>query len=234
MHEAKPWLCFLIILLLILIYLPHMDCLIITDAQAGIVSIKEYLLDLFFGEAAPEHSYQFWFLLSNIEYLNSFTIGADASQLLTIRAHCKVLYTTLGMCDEGLIWNPCFERLLQYNPAFFFRWYREHKVCLTCAKSNDGLELFRLYLSNNRKIWKAIQVYTALLHDNYTFRSHANSLNLRVEIQLLKLVDLEIVPHNDFILGPLGVGTTADKRHNILSVEHFNDADTAVQLPAQL
>lgn len=139
------------------------------------------------------------------------------------------------MCVKYLILICCIERLLQYYPTFFFRWYRKHKVCLTCAKSNDGLQLFKgFYLSNNREIWEAVQVYTALLHDNYTFRSHANALYLSIEIQLLKLVDLEIVPHNDFILGPLGVRTTADKCHYILSVEHFNDANTSMQLPAQL
>lgn len=53
-------------------------------------------------------------------------------------------------------------------------------------------------------------------------------------VKLFELIDFEVVPHDDFILGPLGMGSTAHQRHDILPKQHLDHSDAAVQVARQL
>ena len=139
------------------------------------------------------------------------------------------------MGTEYLVLNTCLQWLLQYYPTFFFRWNCKDKVAITHTEANHWLlRLKSLYLSDNLKVREAVQVYTALLQHYYALRSHSDSLDLCIKVELLKFVDFKVVPHDNFSFGPFRVCTSSNKSHDILSVQHFNDANASMQLSAQL
>ena len=61
-----------------------------------------------------------------------------------------------------------------------------------------------------------------------------DSLNLVAEAELADALELMIVPEHDLIGGPFGAATTANKRENITTEEHLNDANSSIQVYKQI
>lgn len=94
--------------------------------------------------------------------------------------------------------------------------------------------LVSIYLANEGKVRHPVKVDSVHDNDDYAFLPHPHTLNFRVVIQFLKLLHVLIVPHNNFVLGPLWILPTANERHYILFVQHLNYADTSKQVSLQL
>ena len=106
---------------------------------------------------------------------------------------------------------------------------------LEITKSNSGLRLLPcIDLANDRKLWNTVEVDFVGKENDYDFWAHADPFHVLIVVQLFKLVNFEVVPHDHFVFGPLGVRSSANEGHDVLSEEHLYESDSAVQVTRQL
>ena len=122
--------------------------------------------------------------------------------------------------NDGLLLNVCIEGRLKSNTQLMRGWEDERKVVVTKAQTYAWtIRLIGINLADYIEARQAVQVRPIHEQDYDALSAHPQTENIRVVVELLKLLHLLIVPHDYFSRWPFRVGAPADEGHYVFSVE---------------